>query len=116
MTNKKEHAPYRSKEDINSEILKIVRDGDQTSGRGIYKTKLLYNTRLNEPQIRPYLQTLLDNGLMLRDSSKSKLTAGSTYSRQHSRGDRFHITRKGLEYLRVVEEIHRALPTAGIHI
>lgn len=74
------------------------------------------SSRLTEVQIRPYLQTFLDNGLMLRDSSKSKLTAGSTHSRQHFRGDIYHITRKGLEYLRMVEDIYHALPTAGIHI
>jgi predicted transcriptional regulator len=112
MTNIKEHAPYRSKEDIYFEILTAVKDGESTGG--INKTKLMYISRLVEVQI--YLQTLLDKELILRDSSKSKLTTGSTYSRQHSRGDRFHITEKGLQYLLMFDQIHRALPTAGIHI
>lgn len=121
MTNVKQHAPYRDKEDIYLEILTAVKEYESKNKNkkergGIYITKLLYMTRLTSIQLNNHIQTLLDNGLLIRDTTKSRVIAASSYRRRSTRGDRFHITEKGLQYLRMCEEIHRSLPAAGIHI
>jgi predicted transcriptional regulator len=106
--------PYRSKEGIYRQILTAIKENEPDTRI----TKLIFLSNLTGFQLNRHLQTLIEIGLVTRDTSKSKLAAASEHrpQRQHYRGDRFHITRKGLEYLRMVEEIHHALPTAGIHI
>lgn len=126
MTNaNKQHAPYREKEDIYLEILTAVKEyesknkKEKEGGGGIYITKLLFLSRLTSAQLNNHIQTLLENGLLIRDTTKGREVAASLSTNRRSknrnrRGDTFHMTEKGLRYLNTAGEMRRTI--SGIRI
>lgn len=102
--NIKQHLSYRDKNPIYFDILIAVKGSEPIR---VCKTKLLYVTRLTSDQLKPYLEILLDNELLIRDTTKSKVIAApkSGYRKPSTKGVTYHITEKGLQYLKIMEEI-----------
>lgn len=74
---------YRSRTDIIAQIL------ESANGGGVTKTKIMYNAYLSYAQLKEYLSTLLENGLI-----------------EHIAGNNtFKTTEKGIKFLRTFDQI-----------
>lgn len=77
--------------DIAAEILRIAL-------KGAIKTRIMYNALLSFPQLKEYLEMLVDTGLL-------------EYSRE---GRKYHTTEKGRSFLTMYNEVGRIIaPKAG---
>ncbi len=76
---------YRSRTDIIHDILQSAR----STGNGARKTQLMYSAFLSSAQVKEYLTTLIDGGLLQYDPSNQK----------------FRTTEKGFTYLKLCEQI-----------
>jgi len=79
---------YRSRTDIISEILKIAQGGSS-------KTKIMYGAYLSYDQLKDYMSTLTQNGLLER------------------KGTKYTTTKKGSDFVRSCEHIGKMLGPIG---
>jgi predicted transcriptional regulator len=83
---------YRSRAEIIARILEAA------DGNGSSKTKIMYRVMLSYPQIKEYLRTLLDSGLIekVRDSNA------------------FKTTQKGIQFLEINEKVQKMLQSNNL--
>ncbi len=77
---------YRSRTDIVAEILRIAQNG-------AIKTRIMYNALLSFPQLKEYLELLIDTGLL-----------------KYSEGERkYHTTEKGRYFLTMYNDVGKMI-------
>ncbi|MGH9977328.1 MAG: hypothetical protein ACRD8Z_16080, partial [Nitrososphaeraceae archaeon] len=114
MTNIKPREAHRSKEQICIDVLMAIRSYENKKGIGIGGigfTKILYIARCSSNQLKNHLANLIDCGLITRlnvgRDVAASITTDPRKSRPGRRGDTWHITTKGINYLNMVDEINR---------
>ena len=80
----------RDRMNIISRILEAV---NGSGGDGVPTTRIMYNAFVSHAQLKQYLSYLADNGMLHYDSECQK----------------FKITEKGLEFVRIYTEIHEMI-------
>jgi predicted transcriptional regulator len=78
---------YRSRQDIAAAILHIAREGS-------IKTRIMYRAFLSYPQLKEYLDVLMENGLLAYDEEQGK----------------YHATQKGMQYLSMYKALDKMVP------
>jgi predicted transcriptional regulator len=109
ITNIKQHAEYRSKDQLYFDILTAIKSYEPS---GINKVKLQYVGRLSSDQLKMHSKGLLDAGLITLDTREGRPVIRRDYSRPWRRGDVFHLTDKGQKYL----DMFRIQEEFGIYI
>lgn len=99
----RQHEPYRSRDQIRSEILSRIREYGPRGG--IHRTRLMMFSNITNVQLQDHLQEMLVNELIWCDSSKVRHVAASARRGVTKIGDAFHITEKGEKYLNMVNEM-----------
>lgn len=108
----RQHMPYRSRDQIRSEILSCIKEYERRGG--IHRTRLMMAANITNIQMNGYLQELLQNGLIRCDSSKVRHVAASSRRGVTKVGDSFHITPRGEKYLQMIQSMKEQV--RGIHI
>lgn len=72
---------------------------------GANRLRLLYSSRLSSDLLKKYLGELVKSGLLIEDNTTSRevIWKGKTVNR----GNIYHITSKGIQYLLIVDEMRQ---------
>lgn len=82
-----QNVKYRSRMDIAAAILDIAYDG-------AIKTNIMYRAFLSFPQLREYLELLMDGGLLEHDNKTNE----------------YHTTEKGKRFTKMYHEVDAMIP------
>jgi predicted transcriptional regulator len=99
---------YRTRDEIITNILVAIQ-----KHKDIGVTRLMFASGLTHTQLKKYLKELSKSGLITRDTSRGRMVTPSLTDhgnmRGGRRGDMYHISSKGLQYLQLAGEMKQRI-------